>query len=459
MAKPLIAIVGRPNVGKSLLFNRLARQRIAVVEDLAGTTRDRLYADCDIWGHACTLIDTGGFDPLDKEGYTPAILAQSQFAIDEADIIIFLTDGRAEPTTLDFEIADVLRRTRKPVLLAANKVDNPQMKLSNLYALRMGEPLSISAATGMGVAELTEKIEDLLPRDKEDEEPDDSLKVALVGRPNVGKSSLTNHILGYERSIVSPVPGTTRDAVDTKLIWKDQPVTLIDTAGMRRKARVRAEKTSTEYHMVLRSLRAVDRSDVAIIVCESGGVTDQDTKVAGYAHEAGKAIILAVNKWDIVEDTSAMRKPTLAQKDFQGMITRYLPFINYAPVHFVSAATGAGVEEMFDDALSIARNTRERIPTGPLNDLIRRAISDHPVPSVKGRAMKIRYATQAEVSPPTIIIFCNHPELLHFSYVRYLENAIRARFPFRGVPLKIELRAGSGATGKLAEEKAKRHAA
>lgn len=459
MTKPLIAIVGRPNVGKSLLFNRLARQRIAVVEDLAGTTRDRLYADCDIWGRACTIIDTGGFDSLEKEGYTPAILAQSRFAIEEADVIVFLTDGREEPTTLDFEISEVLRHTRKPVILAANKVDNPKMPLSNMYALRLGEPVLLSAATGLGVAELTERIEDLLPRDDvELTPPDGSIKVALVGRPNVGKSSLTNLILGYERSIVSPVPGTTRDAVDTMLEWKGQPVTLIDTAGMRRKARVRAEKTSLEYHMVLRSLRAIDRCDVVIIVCESGGVIDQDTKIAGYAHEAGKATILAVNKWDLIEEGWGPKRST-AQKDYEGMIARYLPFIKYAPIHFVSAQTKAGVETMLDDALSIVENLRERVPTAVLNDVLRRTIAEHPVPSVKGKQIKIRYATQIEVSPPTIIIFCNKPELLHFSYVRHLENAIRARFPFRGVPLKIELRAGSGERTKEERLQAKREAA
>ena len=486
MPKPLIAIVGRPNVGKSTLFNRLAKQRIAVVEDFSGTTRDRLYADCDIWGQTCTLIDTGGFDIFDREGYTPAIVEQAQLAIDEADIIVFLTDGREEPTSLDFEVADLLRRTRKPVILAANKVDNPQMPLSDLYALRLGAPISMSAATGIGVAELTEQIEELLPRQHEEYEADDSIKVALVGRPNVGKSALTNRLLGYERSIVSPVAGTTRDAIDTKLEWKDQAMTLIDTAGMRRKSRVKSEKTSTEYHMVLRSLRAIDRCDVVIIVLEAGGIADQDSKIAGYAHESGKAVLIAVNKWDLIEDFAkpdskatlaktvraeiekaassiqgTLKKEagiwrTLAQKDYLKVVETYLPFISYAPVHFVSADSGYGVEMMFDDALEISKNLTERVPTGVLNDTIRRAMAAHSVPSVKGRQIKIRYATQAEVSPPSIIIFCSHPDLLHFSYVRFLENAIRARFPFRGVPLKIELRRGSGERTKeerLAEKR------
>lgn len=443
--KPLIAIVGRPNVGKSALFNRLIRQRMALVEDLAGTTRDRLYADCDIWGKTCTLIDTGGFDPLDTEGYAPAILAQTQVAIDEADIIVFLTDGREEPTTLDFLIADRLRRTKKPVILAANKVDNPRMPLSNLVALRMGDPMPVSAVAGIGVAELTEVIEEYLPREKQEEfPPDGSLKVALVGRPNVGKSALTNRLLGFERSMVSPVPGTTRDAVDTKLEWNEQDVTLIDTAGMRRKARVKQDKTAVEYHMVLRSLRAVDRADVAVIVCDSGGIAEQDTKVAGYAHEAGKAVLVAVNKWDLIEEGSDHARASLAQKDYLDMITRYLPFVSYAPVHFVSALSGYGVEAMFDDALAIAGNVHFRVGTGQLNDVLRRAMAEHPVPSAKGKPVKIRYATQAETAPPKIILFCNAPEHLHFSYIRHLENVIRKNFPFRGVPLQIEVRKGSG---------------
>jgi GTP-binding protein len=467
MPKPLIAIVGRPNVGKSALFNRLVRKRIAIVEDLAGTTRDRLYADFDIWSRTCTLIDTGGFDPLEKEGYTPAILAQTQFAIDEADLIIFLLDGHDEPTTLDFEIANVLRRTRKPVIVAANKLDSLAVarRAPDFYDLRLGEAMPVSAASGYGVAELTEKIEELLPPEEEVEgDEDDSTKVALVGRPNVGKSALTNHILGYERTIVSPVPGTTRDAVDTKLEWKDEPVTLIDTAGMRRKAKVKQDKTSVEYHMVLRSLRAVDRCDVAIVVLDSGGVAEQDTKIAGYAHEAGKAVLVCVNKWDVMEPQEAgdsrqeTDRSTPAQNDYTGMIARYLPFISYAPIHFTSALTGYGVEAMLDDALSIAPNVHLRIPTSQLNDVVRRAIAEHPAPSVKGHQIKIRYATQAETAPPKIIVFCNHPELIHFSYLRYLENQIRANFPFRGVPLKLEIRkSGAGEDDEESARPARRN--
>lgn len=453
MPKPLVAIVGRPNVGKSAFFNRLVRKRIAIVEDLAGTTRDRLYADFEIWGRAYTLIDTGGFDPLDKEGYTPSILAQTQFAIDEADLIIFLLDGQEEATTLDFEIANVLRRTRKPVIVAANKVDSLAVakRAPDFFELRLGEPIPVSAASGYGVAELTEKIEELMPpQEQEEAEDDGSTKVALVGRPNVGKSALTNHILGYERTIVSPVPGTTRDAVDTKLEWKDEPVTLIDTAGLRRKSKVKQDKTSVEYHMVLRSLRAIDRCDVAVIVLDSGGVAEQDTKIAGYAHEAGKAVLVCVNKWDVMESQvaqtpDALDRSTPAQNDYAGMIARYLPFVSYAPIHFTSAVTGYGVEAMLDDALAIAPNVHLRIPTSQLNDVVRRAIAEHPVPSVKGNQIRIRYATQPETAPPRIVLFCNHPELVHFSYMRYLENNIRAKFPFRGVPLKLEFRkSGAG---------------
>ncbi len=441
MPKPLIAIVGRPNVGKSALFNRLARKRIALVEDFEGTTRDRLYTDIDIWGRQCTLIDTGGFDNMDREGYTPAILDSTQIGIEQADLIVFLTDGREEPTTLDYEIADVLRRTRKPVLVAANKIDQPHMKVANLYALRLGEVIPMSAMGGFGVAELTERIEDLLPPAELDDAVDSSTKIALVGRPNVGKSQLTNTILGYERSIVSPVPGTTRDAIDTHLKWKDETdLTLIDTAGMRRKARVRAEKDATEYHMVLRSLRAIDRADVVVVMIESGGITDQDTKIAGYAHEAGKPMIVAVNKRDLIEKPTNLEKKTTAQKDFEVDLKNYLPFVSYAPIHYLSGLNNWGVEEIVDDAIEVSKNGEFRVTTGQLNDIIRRAVAEHPVPSVKGRPVKIRYATQFGVNPPSIAVFVNQPELLHFSYVRRIENVIRAKFPFRGVPLKIDVR-------------------
>jgi GTP-binding protein len=442
MPKPLIAIVGRPNVGKSHLFNRLARQRIALVEDFEGTTRDRLYQGIEIWGRECLLIDTGGFDPMEKEGYTPAILGSTQLAIDEADIIVFMVDGREEPTTLDYAIADVLRRTRKPVIIAANKLDTLAMKPANHYALRMGQPLPVSAATGFGVAELTEKIEDVLPPKAEDEEEDDErIRVAIVGRPNVGKSQLTNTLLGFDRSIVSPVPGTTRDAIDTPLDWNGEPLLLIDTAGMRRKSRVKRDETSVEYHMVLRSLRAIDRAHVVILLLDVGGVTDQDTKIAGYAFEAGKPLIIGVNKWDVIEpEPDNPEKRTMAQKDYEENLNNYFAFVSYAPVHFLSGEKGWGVQEMLADALSIAPNGQLRITTGQLNDIIRRSIAEHPIPSVKGRPVKFRYATQFAVNPPKIAVFLNQPELLHFSYVRRMENVIRHKYPFRGVPLKIEVR-------------------
>jgi len=452
MAKPLIAIIGRPNVGKSALFNRLARRRIALVEDFEGTTRDRLYTNIDIWGRPCTLIDTGGFDPMDKEGYTPAILASTQLAIEEADVLVFLTDGREEPTTLDYKIAEVLRHTRKPVILAANKLDALHQKSSHLYDLRLGEPLPMSAASGLGVAELTEKIEEHLPApDPMDDELDETTKIAIVGRPNTGKSQLTNKILGYERSIVSPVPGTTRDAIDTFFSWNEEACTLIDTAGMRRKSRVKQDKTAVEYHMVLRSLRAIDRADVVILLLDPGGVTDQDTKIAGYAFEAGKPLIIAVNKWDLIGVLPVGERFTLAQKDYAENLKGYLPFVSYAPIHFVSGLEGWGVEDLVEDALAIAPNGNLRITTGQLNDVLRRSIAEHPIPSVKGRPVKIRYATQYGTNPPSIAVFVNNPDLLHFSYVRRIENVIRSHFEFRGVPLKIELRKSSREQDKEAE--------
>ena len=432
--------MGRPNVGKSQLFNRLARQRIALVEDFEGTTRDRLYTTIDIWGKAVDLIDTGGFDSLDKEGYTPAILASTQLAIEEADIVVFIVDGREEPTTLDYEIADVLRRTKKPIIVAANKMDALHQKPANHYALRLGEVINISGASGLGVAEMTEEILELLPPEDEGKD-DETIKIAIVGRPNVGKSQLTNTILGYERTIVSPVPGTTRDAIDTKLEWKDgQEITLIDTAGMRRKSRVKQDKSAVEYHMVLRSLRAIDRADVVILLVEAGGVTDQDTKIAGYAHEAGKPIVVGVNKWDLIEKPREDGKNSLAQKDYGANLANYLAFVSYAPVHYLSGQDNWGVEALLDDAIEVAGNGKERIATGPLNDIIRRAIDEHPIPSVKGKPVKIRYATQFGVNPPRFAVFVNQPDLLHFSYVRRLENKIRAQYPFRGVPIKLDIR-------------------
>lgn len=439
MPLPLVAIVGRPNVGKSALFNRLVRRRIAIVEDLAGTTRDRLYATCQLWHRSCAVVDTGGFDPTEKTGYTAAVLQQTSVAIEEADVVIFLVDGREEPTLLDYEIAERLRRSKKPVVLARNKLDTPSVAPADHYALRMGAGSAVSAVTGSGVAELVEDIEDLLPPEVEEPESETGIRIAVVGRPNVGKSLLTNVVLGYERSIVAAVPGTTRDAVDTTMQWKESRLTLIDTAGIRRKARVRADDTSLEYHMVLRSLRAMDRCDVVVLVLDSSGVTEQDTKIAGYSHEAGKGMLIAVNKWDLVEagDSPVQRK---ARADFQEMITRYLPFTSYAPVHYISALTNSGVEALVDDTLAVAGRVGERISTGRLNDVLRDAVGNHPPPGAKNQVVRIRYATMAEVSPPTIILFCNHPDLLHFSYLRYLENCIRRSFPMPGVPLRIEVR-------------------
>lgn len=326
------------------------------------------------------------------------------------------------------------------MIVAANKLDARHMKSANHYALRLGEVVEMSAMGGLGVAELTEKIEEVLPPPEEDEDTGENIKIALVGRPNVGKSQLTNTILGYERSIVSPVPGTTRDAIDTYLSWNETPLMLIDTAGMRRKSRVKKDETSVEYHMVLRSLRAIDRADVIILLIEAGGVTDQDTKIAGYAHEAGKPMLIAVNKWDLIEKPTTLEKRTPAQKDFEANLKNYLPFVSYAPVHFLSGLNNWGVEELVDDAIAIKPNAELRITTGQLNDIIRRAVAEHPIPSVKGRPVKLRYATQFGVNPPSIAVFVNQPDLLHFSYVRRLENVIRAKFPFRGVPLKIEVR-------------------
>jgi GTP-binding protein len=463
MAKPIIAIVGKPNVGKSALFNRLTRQRIAVVEDVPGVTRDRLYADADINGRICSLVDTGGFDPLEKEGFIPQVVNQTKFAINEADVIVFIVDAHEEPSALDFAMADLLRVTAKPVIFVANKVDAAKGKPNAYFELGLGAPIFVSAIHGRGVAELEDRINELLPLpakgDEEEATEDGGLRVAIVGRPNVGKSAFTNAILGEERCIVSDVPGTTRDAVDTSVTWQGERVTLIDTAGMRRKAKV---KRALEYYSVLRSLRAVDRADVVALMVDAGGVVEQDAKIGGYAHDAGKPVIIVVNKWDLIEeeirkgmeeaddkrkargDKEVKRRLRLAQEDFTRIVRTYLPFLDYSPVIFVSALKKAGVKEVMDEAFLVVEHSTQRVPTSQLNTFLIQVQEQHPPPTVKGKRLKIRYATQPDVKPPTFVLFVNNPELMHFSYARHLENRLRERFNFEGTPIRLKLRASTG---------------
>jgi len=443
MSKPIIAIVGRPNVGKSALFNRLAKQRLAVVEDFAGVTRDRLYVDTDFDGRTVSLVDTGGFDPTEKEGLMPSVVAQARFAISEAEVIVFVLDARHELTALDFAVAEELRKTRKPIIVAVNKADNAR-QLNSFDELGLPIVIPVSALHGRNIDELIEAIVAVLPPEQGSEAEVESVKIAIVGRPNVGKSSLLNAILGEERSIVSDQPGTTRDAIDTRLDWGGHTLTLIDTAGMRRKAKV---KQAMEYHTVLRALRAIDRADVVFLVVESGGLAEQDAKIGGYAHEAGKSVILVVNKWDLIEKQLAetdprkrKRQQALVRGDFQRHIHNYLAFMDYAMVLYVSALTGDGVHDLLHEALRLVAQANTRVPTAQLNAVVRTAVAKHSPPTFKNRKLKVKYATQVAVQPPTIVVFVNDPELMHFSYRRYLENELRAAFGFEGAPLRMFVR-------------------
>jgi GTP-binding protein len=468
MSKPIIAIVGKPNVGKSVLFNRLTRKKIAVVEDVPGVTRDRLYADADISGRVCSLVDTGGFDPMEKEGFIPQVVNQTKFAIQEADAIVFVVDAHEEPSALDFAMADLLRvvanspSSAKPVVFVANKVDAAKGKPNAYFELGLGAPIFVSASHGRGVEDLEDRLYELLPPDENagaEIVPEDTLKIAIVGRPNVGKSALANAILGAERCIVSDVPGTTRDAVDTTLTWQNERITLIDTAGMRRKARV---KESLEYYSVLRSLRAIDRADVTLLMMDAKGVVDQDAKIGGYAHDAGKPVIIVVNKWDLIADEiranleasddkrktrgekEMQRRVRLAQQDFTRIVRAYLPFLDYSPVIFVSALRKTGIQEVMEESILVVEHSNQRIPTSQLNTFLIQVQERHPPPTVKGRRLKIRYATQAEVKPPTFVLFVNDPQLMHFSYARHIENRLREKFGFEGTPLRLKLRASTG---------------
>ncbi|HLI27895.1 MAG TPA: ribosome biogenesis GTPase Der [Chloroflexota bacterium] len=433
MVKPLVALVGRPNVGKSTLFNRLIGRPYAVTHEVPGTTRDRLYGNAEWAEVEFTLVDTGGIG-LEVEGDIMAgTRAQAQAAIDEADVIVLVTDGQTGPTSADFDLAELLRRTQKPVLVAVNKTEGPRGPLLALefHALGLGEPIAISAIHGSGVADLLDAILVRLPRTPEEPPAEDEIGIAIVGRPNVGKSSLLNAIVGQPRSIVSDLPGTTRDAVDTVFDYGEHRLRLIDTAGIRRRGRI---VPGVEKYSVLRALRAIDRADVAILVLDAQeGITAQDAHIAGYIQEAAKGVVLVLNKWDLVE------KNPRVQTEWTQVVRRNLQFLDYAPLLFVSALTGRGVRRVLDAAIAAAQEHRRRVPTARLNAVIGQAIQDHPLYS-KGKQFKILYATQSDVRPPTFVFFCNDPELLHFSYRRYLENRLRQAFGFEGTGLKLVFR-------------------
>jgi GTP-binding protein len=434
MAKPVIAIVGRPNVGKSTIFNRIVGERVSIVEDIPGVTRDRIYSSGEWLNYQFNLIDTGGID-IGDEPFLAQIRQQAEIAIDEADVIIFLTNGREGVTAADEEVAKILYRSKKPVVLAVNKVDNPEMRASiyDFYALGFGEPFPISGSHGLGLGDLLDAVAEHFKNIVTEEYDEEIIKFSLIGRPNVGKSSLVNALLGEDRVIVSNIAGTTRDAVDTSYRYEGQDFVIIDTAGMRKKGKV---YESTEKYSVLRALKAIDRSDVVLVVIDGEeGIIEQDKKIAGYAHEAGRAVVIVVNKWDAVE------KDEKTMKDFETNIREHFLFLDYAPIVFLSAKTTRRIHTLLPKIILASENHSLRVETSVLNDVIMDAVAMNPTPTDKGKRLKIYYATQVAVKPPAFAIFVNEPELMHFSYERFLQNRIRDAFGFEGTPIKIFARA------------------
>ncbi len=435
MSRPLVAIVGRPNVGKSMLFNRLVGQRLSIVEDTPGVTRDRLYAECEWCGRKFDMVDTGGIEPSTDSEILLFMREQAQIAIDAATVIVLVTDIRTGVTAADKDVANMLLRSRKPVVLAVNKADSTgatDPAVYEFYSLGLGDPIPVSAIHGHGTGDLLDECLRFFPDPEEDEEEEDLIKVAIIGKPNVGKSSLINHILGEKRVIVSDVAGTTRDAVDAVFENDKGRFLFIDTAGIRRKSKVdeRVEKFS-----VMRAQLAIERADVCLIMIDArDGVTDQDTKIAGLAHEAGKASIIVVNKWDLVEkETGTMEK---MRKD----VMRDLAFMSYAPVLFISALTGQRTDRLFELITFVNDQSSMRITTGMLNNVLADAQARVQPPTDKGRRLKIYYMTQTGIKPPNFVIFCNSRELFHFSYQRYIENQIRAVFGLEGTPIRLSIR-------------------
>ncbi len=435
MSKPIVAIVGRPNVGKSSLFNVLAGSRISIVKDTPGITRDRIYAETSWLDRSFTIIDTGGIEPDSSDVILSQMREQAQTAIDTADGIIFIVDVKQGLVDSDSKVCDMLRRSRKPVILCVNKVDDAKKYGNDVYEfynLGIGEPISVSAANRLGIGELLDAVIEYFPPAGEDEAEDDRPKVAIVGKPNVGKSSIINKLLGNDRVIVSDIAGTTRDAVDTAIKHNGKEYVFIDTAGLRRKKNV---KEDLEHYMVVRTVAAIERSDVVILVVDAAeGISEQDAKIAGIAHDAGKGIIIAVNKWDAVEkDSKTVNK-------FEKNVRSVLSFIPYAEITFISALTGQRLNKLFDLVDAVCANASMRIATGVLNEIMTEAVAMQQPPSDKGRRLKLFYMTQVAVKPPTFVIFVNDKELMHFSYTRYIENQIREAFGFKGTPLKFIIR-------------------
>ena len=435
MSKPIVAIVGRPNVGKSTLFNALAGSRISIVQDTPGVTRDRIYADVSWLNYNFTMIDTGGIEPDSGDVILSQMREQAQIAIDTADVIIFIVDVRQGMQDADSKVADMLRRSHKPVILAVNKVDNFEkmmMDVYEFYNLGMGEPLPVSAASMLGIGDLLDEVIKHFPDRIGNDEEDDRPKIAVVGKPNVGKSSLVNRLTGDNRVIVSDIAGTTRDAIDTPVKYHGKEYVFIDTAGLRRKNKIKEE---IERYSIIRAVTAVERADVVLLVIDATeGVTEQDAKIAGIAHERGKGIIIMVNKWDAVEkDDKTIYRHT-------EKIRQILSFLSYAEIMFISAKTGQRVQNVYDMIDMVIENNSMRIATGVLNEIVAEAVAMQQPPTDKGKRLKIYYVTQVSVKPPTFVIFVNDKELAHFSYVRYLENRIRDAFGFRGTSLKFIVR-------------------
>lgn len=434
MTRPVVAIVGRPNVGKSTIFNRIAGERIAIVEDKPGITRDRIYSQGEWNGKPFHLIDTGGLDFDQEDEITERIRHQADLAIDEADVILFIVDGKEGLTAADEEVARLLHRANKPVVVGVNKVDHPAHRdaMYAFYEMGFADVFAISAAHGTGTGDLLDQVVAHFTGEGEVEYDKDTIRVAVIGRPNVGKSSLINKVLGEERVLVSDVAGTTRDAIDTPFEWEGQSYVLIDTAGMRKRGKVYER---TEKYSVLRALKAIERCDVSLIVLDGAqGITEQDKRIAGLAQEAGCAVVFVVNKWDAVE------KDDKTQLRFRDTIREQFSFMDYAPILFVSAKTGQRVQRLFPVINEVAEQHAMRVATSVLNQVLTEAVLSNPAPSHKGRRPKIQYGTQAAVKPPLFILFVNDPELFHFSYVRYLENRFREAFGFIGTPIRIRLR-------------------
>ncbi|WP_438432322.1 ribosome biogenesis GTPase Der [Gorillibacterium sp. sgz500922] len=431
MAKPVIAIVGRPNVGKSTIFNRLVGDRLAIVEDRPGITRDRLYGTGEWLDKPFSVIDTGGIEIDGEDEMLKSIRVQAELAIEESDVIIFMVDAKAGLTPQDEEVGQLLFRSGKPVVVAVNKTDNIKMQESiyEFYSLGFGEPIPISGAHGIGIGDLLEEAVKHFPEEEDDPYGEEVIRVALIGRPNVGKSSLVNAILGEDRVIVSPVAGTTRDAIDSPFERDGQKFVLIDTAGMRKRGKV---YENVEKYSVMRAMKAIERADVVLVVLNGEeGIIEQDKHIAGFAHEAGKACLFVVNKWDVVEkDDKTMQRFTQTIRD-------HFLFMTYAPVVFLSAKTKQRLHKLLPVVAEVAEHHAMRIPTSVLNDVINDAVSVTPPPTDKGRRLRINYATQVTVKPPTIVLFVNDPELMHFSYTRFLENRLRESFNFEGTPLRL----------------------